>query len=295
MLRELIESDRKIAIDYLDKNAFQNIHMIHKLQTSNLDDQCLSFFGEFSGDHLQGILMLEDKHGKLTGRLSGKNQHVLSHLAEIAYINGARRLVGEKSIIEVAISSLKPGVIIDIKGLNMVKIKPEQFVKHYDYSVRNVIEQDIPLLVKLYTGYEGKRKGRSDEEIKHEIQNIMNASGKYFMVEMDGHAVCASRIYHETDKAGVIGSSRTLPEYRGSEIYLSVRTACMDYLFEQGKIGIGFIKESNRSIKRIIDKQGGSITAKWLVVNLRKKKCLHDIIFPRRIRKWAFNMKETKL
>ena len=96
----------------------------------------------------------------------------------------------------------------------------------------------------------------------------MDESGKYFLLEIDGRAVSADRIFPETDKVGISGLSRTLPDFRGREIFLSVQSASMEYLFKQGKIAVGFIEESNLSMhKVVVSKQGGVIDGKWLVVN----------------------------
>ncbi len=266
--------------------------MIHKFQTKGLGDKQSKFWGAIGNDELQGVLMLDRRDEKLYGYLDGKNKNSLKHLGQLVKRRGASVIAGEKSKIEVAMSSFKSNAYINFKQLSLVKIEPEQFVKHYEYKVRLAEKKDIPLLVKIYRDLEYKQKNRTDNKIKREIQNIMNSSGKYFMVERDGLAVCASRIYPETKKAGVISASRTLPEFRGFEIYLSVRTACMEYLFNQGKIGISFIEESNPSIRRILDKQGGSVTAKWLAAKIRKRSSALMII-PNLIQRWIWVTKRT--
>jgi predicted GNAT family acetyltransferase len=150
-------------------------------------------------------------------------------------------------------------------------VLPGSFDSYHDYSVKIATKSETELLVELYKQFEYRKKKRSADEAKREIENVMKESGIFFMAVVDGRAVSAAKIATETDKAGIIGSARTLPEYRGRGIYLSVRTACFEYLFDKGKIGVGFFEDKNVNIHKILKKQGGFISNKWLIINFGRK------------------------
>jgi predicted GNAT family acetyltransferase len=137
----------------------------------------------------------------------------------------------------------------------------------YDYPVRVATRDDIPLLLELYKDFEfGPRDLR---EVEFEVQKAVDRSACFF-IELEGRAVSAGMIVSETDRAGVISYSRTLPEFRGRGLYFSVRTACCEYLFKQGKVVLGVVKESNTAMIRIISKCGSMIGKRSIVYFARK-------------------------
>jgi hypothetical protein len=271
MIRILTQLDFESLRAYLSKDQIQNIYLIHRLQTYGLNGKKPTFWGAFEQDRLEGALLIDNTRDKnVVGYPVSSNSDILGRFGKLALKCGVNKLIGEKSIIEHAIKELNLNSKPNIDNLNFIKIYPDRFVppNNYHHDVRIARNSDIPLLVELYKDFEWKKKNRDPREVKKEIHKVMDESGKYFLLEIDGRVVSANKIFPETDKAGISGSSRTLPEFRGREIFLSVQTASMEYLFNQGKIAVGFIEESNSSMhKVVVDKQGGIIAAKWLVAN----------------------------
>jgi hypothetical protein len=150
-------------------------------------------------------------------------------------------------------------------------------------------------MVELYRGYEFSRGNRTDQEIRDEIAQTMNQSGTYFCHESGGRIVSAARVFPETVQAGMIGAARTLPEFRGQGIYLSVRTACFEHLFERKKTGLGMFLDTNTSMHRVIEKQGGTILDEWLIVDLRTLPPLRRRVIPAPVRRWGSSLKHRIL
>ena len=292
MIRILTQQDFETLRTYLGKDQVQNIYLIHRLQTYGLNDKNLTFWGAFEQDGLEGVLLIDNTRDEnVVGYPIGDNSDILTRFGKLAFECGVNKLIGEKSNIELAIEELDLNSKAKIVNLNFIKINPDQFVPCHNHNndVRIARNSDIPLLVELYRDFEWKKKNRSDSEVKREIQKVMDESGKYFLFEIEGRAVSANRIFPETDKAGISGSSRTLPEFRGHEIFLSVQTASMEYLFKQRKIAVGFIEESNSSmLKVVVNKQGGIIVAKWLVVNFNGNDKIHWRPIKKRLQRFLF-------
>jgi len=284
-----------IVQSYLDKDPLHNIIMIHGLQTHGLDSKRVSFWGMFKDDRLEGVFFADnDSNGRL-GCLAGDNPQVLAQLGRFSLESGVRKLIGKSTYIQPAVENLYSHVMVKIRRLNFVEDYPERLVPYYDHPVRVATEEDIPLLIELYRDYEFSGKSRPDEEIEREIQRFMDESGIYFYISIDGRAVSAARVVSETDRAAVIDAGRTLPDFRGRGLYPAVRTACCEHLFKKGKIAVSYHRETNDGMRRIIEKCGGSITAKWLLVHFKEKPPLRQRIFPRRLHRWGSRLKRRAL
>jgi predicted GNAT family acetyltransferase len=288
----LTQQDVHAALSYLNRDPLHNIYLIHSLQTRGLAGQGATFWGAWGQGLLRGILLVDDEDGSGVGYLAGDNPRVLARLGELAHQRGAETLVGNGTYIQPATKDLDAQVGVHAKRLHFYRADPEGIVRHYDHPVRMAAKQDIPALVALYQEYEFARKDRMDGEIEHEITRAMDRSGVYFVSESEGRIVSAARIFPQTDRAGVIGAARTLPEFRGRGIYLSVRTACFEHLFRQGKTGLGMFVDANASMHRVLDKQGGSILSEWLIVQLKAKPPLRQRILPQRIRRWGLRVRD---
>ena len=228
-------------------------------------------------------------------KYSGDNSEVLARLGKHALESGIGKLVGKRAYIQPAIENLHSRVRISVLHLGFLETHPEQLATHYDYPVRAATKDDIPLLVQLYRHYEFYNKNRPEEEIEHEIRKTMDESGIYFFIEWEGQAVSAGRVAPEIDRAGMIDAATTLPEFRGRGMYPCVRTACYGFLFKKGKIGVALVNDANATIHRIADKYGGSFTAKWLLVEFRRKPPLRRRIIPLRLRRWGLSIRDRVL
>lgn len=291
MIRLLAQQDSDLLRSYLDKDPLHNIYMIHGLQTHGLESERVTFWGAFAGDRLEGVLFAYNSGRSRYGCLASDNSRVLSQLGKHAQKSGIRRLLGNSTYVQPAISGLYSRALGEVRYVSFYQVGPDQLARYYDCPVRVAVEDDIPLLTELYRGYELRDPNRSEKEVEDEIRRVMDESGRYFLVELEGRAVSAASVAPETDRAGMIDSARTLPGFRGRGIYLSVRTACFEYLFEQGKIGLGFFQETNASMIRVLNKHGGTVTARWSIVHLRKKPPLRRRILPSRLRRWGSWMK----
>jgi predicted GNAT family acetyltransferase len=240
---------------------------------------------------LEGVLFAYNSGRSCYGCVASGNSRILSQLGKLALESGVRRLAGNSAYVQPAIRGLHSRALLDVRHSSFYQVSPEQLARHHDYPVRVAGEDDIHLLTELYRGYEFRNPNRSEREVEDEVRRVMDESGRYFLVELEGRAVSAASVAPETDRAGMISSARTLPGFRGQGIYLSVRTACFEYLFEQGKIGLGFFQDTNASMINVLNKQGGTVTATWSIVHLRKKPPLRRRILPSRLRRWGSHMK----
>jgi predicted GNAT family acetyltransferase len=292
VIRLLAPEDRDIAQSYLDWDPLHNIYLIHGLQAHGLESKRVTFWGAFKGDRLAGILFTHNDSQPRFGCLAGDDPEVLAQLGKLALASGIRTLLGRSTYVRPAVENLCSRAPIDMRRFNFYQIQPGQLVRRGDYPVRAATEEDIPLLTELYRDYEFRNPNRTEREIEREIRRAVDEGGHYFLVELEGRAVSAARIAPETDRAGVIGAARTLPEFRGRGIYLSVRTACFEHLFGRGKIGLGFFAETNASMEQVVKKQGGDIIARWLIVDFKKRPPLRRRILPLRVRRWGLRIKD---
>jgi predicted GNAT family acetyltransferase len=290
--------DSEAVQTFLSQDPILNLYLIHGYATrASRAPTDTEFWGAWYEGQLIAMLYVDHEGIPKTGYLAGSSsdlcvtQQVIAHLSTLA-VNKLHvgSLTGPKSYVEPAFAKL--GKRARVTNIHLYRADPARIVRHNDYPVRPATRADLPQLIKLYREYEFRRRGRSDTEIAREIEHAMSLSGTYFVLEWPGDSpgrepqlICVACIYPETDQVGVIGAARTLPEYRGRGIYPSVRTAAFEHLFSQGKIGIGFIVDSNTSMHRVLEKQGGTILGDWWTVHIRPKLSLKRRV-RRRVRKW---------
>ncbi|MFZ5917482.1 MAG: GNAT family N-acetyltransferase [Chloroflexota bacterium] len=295
-IRLLTQQDFDIVRAYLNKDPLHNIYAIHALEIHGLESEYATFGGAFGGKgRLEGILFADNDWKPRLGCLVGDDPRVLARLGEFALGVGVKSWIGKRAYIEPGMRKLNSRFRMNIKRFHFFEIHPGQFVRYDDYPVRAATEYDIPLLVELYRGYEFRNEFRTDKDIEHEIKRGMNGTGGYFLVEFEGRVVSAARVAPETDLAGMIGAARTLPEYRGRGMYPSVRTACLEYLFKRGKIGLSYILDNDAAMGRVIEKFGFPPTDTWLAVDFRERPPLRQRILPVRIRRWGARVKQSIL
>jgi hypothetical protein len=295
LISPLTQQHYEMVLSYLERDRLNNIYLIHSLHTRGLVGEDTAFWGAVKDEQLTGILHVGDSSASRAGYIAGQDHETLSRLGQLAYRSGAVTLVGKRSYVQPAAAYLGTRIYVNERHLNFYRADPDQFVRHYDYPVRIATEQDIPSLVALYRGYEFASKSRTDVEIERAIERAMEESGVYFVYEPKGRIVSAARVFPQTADAGMIGAARTLPEFRGRGIYLSVRTACFEYLFSQGKTGLGMFVDTNDSMHRVLKKQGGSIISEWLIVDFKTKPPLRRRILPSRLRHWGLRFRDRIL
>jgi len=295
VIRLLTHQDYDIVQRYLDHDPLHNIYLIHGLETHGLESDHVTFWGAFHDDRLEGVLFANNDDRSRLGFLAGDNPEVLARLGEFALKSEMKKLVGKSTYVQPAIQNLYSRVQIRVMSYGFCELYPGQLVPSYDYPVRAATEDDVPLLLELYRDYEFHSKNRPEEETEQEIRRVMDESGVYFFIEQEGQAVSAARVAVETDRAGVVDAATTLPEFRGRGMYPCVRTACNEYLFKGGKIGVSLIRDTNTNMRRIVSKYGGSFTDKWVIVSFRRMPLLRQRILPRRLRRWGLRMKDRVL
>jgi RimJ/RimL family protein N-acetyltransferase len=278
---------------YLNEDPLHNIYLIHGLQTHGLDSTLVTFWGAFSGDQLEGVLFADNGYRHRFGSLAGDNPMVLDGLGKLALKSGIRELRGKSTYILPIIENLPSQFLISkTEHLRFYEVRPGQFLGRYDYPVRMATRDDIPLVVQFYQSNYGVDRERIEREL---IRKAIEEGGRCFLVELEGRVVSAARIIPQTDRAGMIDAGITQPEFRGRGIYSSVRTACYEYLFEKGKIGVALVSDTNAIMHKIMDKYGSSFTAKWLLIEFRRKPSLRQRIIPLSLRRWAVSIKDTVL
>jgi hypothetical protein len=290
----LTRPDRHMALSYLKRDPLHNIYLIHGLETYGLACDNMTFWGAFSDQQLEGALYIEESKAR-TAYLAGDDPTVLSRLGQLAYQAGAGTLFGKKAYVQPALAHLGARVRVTTRRLHFYRADPGRLVRHYDYPVRMATDKDIPALVELYREYEFAGKKRPDDEIEHAIVEAMTLSGVYFVLEREGRIVTAARVFPQTDQAGMVGAARTLPEFRGRGMYLSIRTACFEHLFDQDKIGLGLFVDTNSSMQRVLDKQGGLILSEWLIARLRAVPPLRRRVLPLDLRHWILGIRDCIL
>jgi len=295
MIHFLTHQNRDRVSSYLDQDPLHNIYLIHALQNCGLKSEHVTFWGTSNGDQLEGVLFADNDYTHRFGSLAGDNAKVLARLGKFALKSGIRILAGKDTSIQPIVENLPAQFLIThVEHLKFYHVYPEKFRGRHGYPVQRATRDDIPLLVELYKNYElGGRK--PPEEIEREIHKAMDKKGNYFFLKSQGRAVSAARIFPQTDRVGMIDGATTLPEYRGRGMYACVRTACLEHLFEQKKIGVGLVNQNNATVQRVVNKQGGSFIAQWLIVRFNKRPPLRRRILAPRLRRWALNVRDTIL
>ena len=293
MICLLTQQDYDVTQAYLDRDPLNNVYLVHGLQTHGLESKRATFWGVLDRGRLEGVLLVSNDSRSRVGYLAGDNPDVLARLGKRALKAGAKRLLGKRAYVQPAVAAVEdsyPRVEIQRTPGRLWEVHPGQAVCHYDYPVRAATRDDIPLLVALDQGFEFASSRRTDEEIERDVRRVIDESACFF-IELEGRAVSIARIDPETGHAGVIESARTLPEFRGRGMYPSVRTACVEYLSEQGKVAIGVIRDTNTAMHRIVDKCGGSLTEAWLAVRFKQRPPLRRRILPLWLRRWGLKIK----
>lgn len=285
MIRLLINDDYDMVETFMNKDHIHNLYPIHALQTHGLDTNEARFWGAFQGKQLEGILCAQKADGVRFGCMAGNRDKTLARLGRFAHKSGIRLLVGKQEYILPALEALRPWVI-QKRIYEFYEIHPEELKGRYDHPVKKAGWDAIPLLVEHYDKSDYGFINSSREEIEAEVRRAMEFESGYFFIERHHKAVAAARIIAETDQAGIIDASSTLPEYRGQGMNPCVRTACFEYLFQKGKIGAGYIRDSNVAMHKIINRYGGTVIAKWYILTLKGKPSLrqriHGILSPLR-------------
>jgi len=293
MIRLLTLRDHDTAQSYLDNDPFNNVYLIHGLQTQDFENGQVTLWGAFNEGRLEGILFVNYDGRRRSGYLAGDDPLVLARLGKFALEVGADSLLGKSVYIRPAVAAVEdlyPRVEIQHStDGHLYEVHPGQAMCHHDYPVRTATRDDIPLLVELYTSDEFS--GRRIEQLEREIRGAVENQACFFIV-LEGRAVSVARIDPETDQAGVIESARTLPEFRGRGMYLSVRTACVEYLSEKGKVALGVIKDTNTAMHKVVNKCGGSLTDPWLYVRFKKRPPLRRRMIPPRLRRWGSRVRD---
>jgi RimJ/RimL family protein N-acetyltransferase len=268
---------------YLNKDPLNNIYLIHGLQTYGLDGKDVTFWGAFEEDRLQGILFVNDRFGCLVG----DKPVALGHFGKIAHQAGVKGMRGQDVLIQPAIAGLPPRVQVKVERMLFETVRPEHLVSFYDYPVRTADKNDIALLAELYFDSEFYRNCQTQAELAQRIEMRMEQTVTYFLIESKGRAISAARLLPETDQAGMISAAMTLPEFRGRGIYPSVRTACLQHLFQRGKIGVGLVMEDNTRIINVIKKNGGVLSTGWVQVSFKARPPLRRRLSLPRLRRRA--------
>ena len=294
MIRLLTSQDTNITRAYLDRDPLNNVYLVHGLQTHGLESRWARFWGAFVGGHLEGVLLVDNDSRPRAGYLTGDNPDVLARLGKRALKAGARRLLGKSTNVQPAASAVEDSyrrVEIQRTDGHLWEVHPGQAVCYYDYPVRSATRDDIPLLVALDKNFEFAGSRRTDKEVERDIRRAIDESA-CFLIELEGRAVSAARIDPETDRAGVIESARTLPEFRGRGMYPCVRTACVEYLSRQGKVALGVLRDTNVAMHKIVDKCGGSLTDPWLAIHFTLPPPLRRRVVPLCIRRWGLGIRD---
>jgi hypothetical protein len=292
-IRLLNHQDFDTVRAYLDKDPLYNTYLIHGLEAYGLDSKHARFWGAFRGDWLEGVmftdvLLADYDNSPRCGCLAGDNPEVLAQLGKFSLKTDVRLIKGKSAYIEPAARALSSRVKdFHLTNWNFYRADPGQSPLRYDYPVRAATREDMPLLMELYRDFElGSRDLR---QVEYEVQQAVDRSTCFF-VELRGKAASASMVVAETDRTGMMNYARTLPEFRGRHLHLSVRTACYDYLLKQGKVALGVFSESNAAMNKIVSKYG-SIVGKWSVVYFTRKPPLRQRVIPYRLRKLGVSVK----
>lgn len=269
---------------FLDKDHLSNCYPIHALQTHGMNSERVTFWGSCKSGRLQAVAFAKKSAMTPFGCVFGYNHNFLAKLGKLLHEQGIPILLGKSDYMVPSIKYLKPW-IKEIVHYDFYQVSPEDFTGCHDYPVRKAATSDIPMLVEHYQNSDWiNYRGQDPAIIEREIRNTMEFESGYFFIERDGKALSVVRIVAETDRAGILDEASTLEEYKGKGMYLNVRTACCMYLFQKGKIGVGYIRDTNTSMRRVCSKTGGNFTSRWQAIHMKRKPRLRERILPFRVR-----------
>lgn len=287
VIRPLTRRDDDIVRSYLEKDPLDNIVLFDGLAIHGLDDDHAEFWGAFRSDRLEGVLFSEFtrfdfENSPRIGSLAGDTPEVLAQLGMTALKTGVKALKGKRAYIEPAAEALSRRVRKSLlTHWHFYETDPAMVPSCHDHPVRVATRDDIPRLLELYEGFEfGSRDPRHHE---FEVRKAVDRSTCFF-AERDGRAVSGVMIVAESDRAGMTSYTRTLPEFRGTGIYRSVRTACFEYLLRRGKVGLAAVKRSNAVVNEMMGRSS-SIRGQWSTLFFSGKPPLSWRLPPSRMRR----------
>jgi predicted GNAT family acetyltransferase len=255
----------------LEKDRLHNIHQLFDIERNGLAEDQNKFWGIFEGDQLHSVFYSEHFYPGGYGLLASEQPDNALPLLDFAFRNDLNSVIWSTPCPQ-RIVDLYQSKLATVHRWRFYKCGPNHLNPSYQYPCRRATPDDIDELAELYADYEfGAHGGSTDKLRSHIKQNIKNG-GTYFCIELDSKIVISAMVYCETSYGGIIGSARTLPEYRRRGLYKSLRTACFEYLFEKNKIGVAFFVESNFKIQKLIEKQGGEFLEDWIVFKNRSEK-----------------------
>lgn len=302
-VRLLTQHDYDMVQSYLDKNPLHNIYPIYGLQIYGLKSEKVRFWGAFDKGQLEAILFIDLLYARHTakpryGYLTGENPDVLAQLGKIALKAKVKDLMGKEIHIRPIVQELssRANTNTRVSHLNFSVIYPEKSPRSYDYPVRAATLEDIPLLTKLYqdSGFKFSSNDETEAEVILEMQRTIDEAA-WFLLELEGRAIAASRIAIKTDQAGLIAGGFTLPEFRGRGMYTSIRTAVAEYLESKNIVGVDFVLVDNDPMNKFARKSGDVFIDRWSVVHLGKKPPLRRRILPVGLRRWGMSVRDKIL
>lgn len=271
MIRRLKSENHQAVKVYLEKDHINNVYIIHALEMYGLESKHAVYWGVFENSHLSGILYFEIVEGIRLGSLCGDDNKAIIQLGKKSLQQEIEVLVGKEDYFIPIIEKYPHKFKIEGR-YDYFQITADKFKGSYNCPVKFACVDDVSMLVELYKNSElGQNMNKKRSVLETEIRRAMQYELGYFFIKQNGCATSAARIIAETDKYGVIDGSTTLPEYRGHGMFQIVRTSCFEFLFQKGKTGLGYFDENNPIVRAVVNKQGGTIIGKWLIVNMEKK------------------------
>ena len=244
------------------RDKYANIHQLHALETRGISAAPNHFWGLSDNGRLHSLLYSKEIENGGAGFLFSIKPEASGALLKFASKMGLSALIGKSSCMESVASTLPPRYSRKACWRVMLT-RPDTFRKSYNYPTRQAFLTDIDGLTALYKDYEFGIPGESPLDIRQRIENNINDQARYIICELNNRIVAGEMIYSQTNFAGMLGSARILPAYRGKGIYHSLRTAGLEHLFEQEKVGMSFFVDSNKAIQKALEKTGGEYLENW--------------------------------
>lgn len=250
MIRLLLEIDRKIVEEYLERNHIETTFLIGNIKYFGLENnrelrRCGDYYGYFEGGQLKGILPFYNLGSCIPHY---ESEGAIPYFVKLMKERNFKFLLGMKKIIEPLYEEIKDfktkaEVSDDVyyinKSFKEFKLRGIEIKNHYELDLNLVVDF---LIEANMVGFQSKDYTK-EEAIKSLNQRPVEEDCLFAI--KDGKIVSTACIQTTTNKISQIGGVYTTPKERGKGYCKAVVSELCRRIIERGKIPTLMVRKDN--------------------------------------------------
>lgn len=225
MIREILESEKNIVVDFAKQDVIRNYFiLLGLLNKKTIYDK---IYGEFIDCELQAIL-LKRKSGTL--QFFSPNSFDIDGFKDIILKLNGNLMIGPKSY---CLKFFEKGIFSSSKdGAYMSKLKKDKVKEVFEnkYKIREVNVDDLEKIVELYRSV---FSSFSPKEVMEE--KLRTKRGRGVLIEEDGKILSICQTDFETIDSAVIVGVATKEDHRNKGLATACLQAIIETLTKEGK------------------------------------------------------------